>query len=63
MKLRVEKFVYFMGSTPSKLLKNMVEPPEYLYHGTTPEMISSILKGGLLPMRRHCVHLSLDIDC
>ncbi len=38
------------------------EVPEVLYHGTTREALSSILKEGLKPMRRRYVHLSLTVD-
>jgi len=34
------------------------EPPELLYHGTSPEVLSSIFENGLKPMRRKYVHLS-----
>ena len=34
------------------------EPPEYLYHGTSPAMKNSILAEGLRPMKRRYVHLS-----
>jgi putative RNA 2'-phosphotransferase len=35
------------------------EPPEFLYHGTTPDKIIKILKFGLKPMNRQFVHLSI----
>jgi putative RNA 2'-phosphotransferase len=35
-------------------------PPETLYHGTPERNLPVILKGGLLKMRRHHVHLSPD---
>jgi putative RNA 2'-phosphotransferase len=34
-------------------------PPGILYHGTASRFLDSILKEGLKPMRRQCVHLSL----
>jgi putative RNA 2'-phosphotransferase len=34
------------------------EPPEYLYHGTSPAMKNTILAEGLKPMKRRYVHLS-----
>ena len=38
-----------------------VEPPKYLYHGTSPTFIKEILKsGGLSKMKRQHVHLSKD---
>ncbi len=36
-------------------------PPDELYHGTAEYVLASILKGGLLKMRRHHVHLSPDV--
>lgn len=35
-------------------------PPPVLYHGTVAEHLGAIRKAGLLPMRRHHVHLSRD---
>lgn len=49
-------------SVPQKLLKQPSIPPAILYHGTSPELASIILKNGLLPMGRQYVHLSIDID-
>ena len=37
-----------------------VTPPEVLYHGTSEESMERILTGGLKPMDRQYVHLSLD---
>lgn len=37
------------------------EPPETLYHGTSPEAASAILASGMQPMRRQRVHLSADV--
>lgn len=34
------------------------EPPEYLYHGTSPAMKNTILGEGLKPMKRRYLHLS-----
>lgn len=48
-------------SVPGKLLKKPAEPPEILYHGTAPKILSAIKLHGLLPMRRQYVHLSTDI--
>lgn len=39
-----------------------VEPPEYLYHGTATRFLTSIMKEGLKPMKRHDVHLSFKYD-
>lgn len=39
-----------------------VIPPSVLYHGTGNEFIVQILKQGLLPIKRHHVHLSATVD-
>ena len=49
-------------STQQKIIKQMKEPPEALYHGTSERFLPSIKEQGLLPMGRQYVHLSLDID-
>ncbi len=49
-------------STSQKLLKEAVEPPEILYHGTTPEFALIIATEGLKPMGRQYVHLSSDVE-
>lgn len=38
-----------------------VKPPEYLYHGTTPEVKNKILTSGIKPMGRNYVHLSAGV--
>lgn len=35
-------------------------PPEFLFHGTGEQFVTSILKQGILKRQRHHVHLSLD---
>lgn len=37
-------------------------PPARLYHGTKQNCVENILKNGLLPMRRHYVHMSAEIE-
>jgi putative RNA 2'-phosphotransferase len=37
-------------------------PPTVLYHGTADSAVDSIMKSGLVPMNRHHVHLSADLD-
>lgn len=37
-------------------------PPSILYHGTAEKFIDGIFEKGLLPMSRHHVHLSQDIE-
>jgi putative RNA 2'-phosphotransferase len=49
-------------SIPKKILKSEAEPPETLYHGTTREVLNSILQDGLKPNERQYVHLSQDVE-
>ncbi len=37
-----------------------VDPPEYLYHGTSQPALKSIREEGLQPQQRQMVHLSVD---
>ncbi len=39
-----------------------VKPPEYLFHGSRPEVKEDILAEGLQPMSRRYVHLSQTVD-
>ncbi len=39
-----------------------VEPPDTLYHGTTPESLEGIERDGLRPMRRQYVHLAMTTE-
>lgn len=41
---------------------NPVMPPDILYHGTAKIYVDSILREGLLRMKRQYVHLSVDLD-
>lgn len=52
---------YYGHSTAEKVLKQQKEPPSILYHGTSSNKVKSILKMGLLPMKRQYVHLSEDV--
>lgn len=45
-------------SLPQRIEYQEVEPPEYLYHGTSPASLDRIRVEGLLPMERQYVHLS-----
>ncbi len=47
-------------SLQKKILKTPSPPPEYLFHGTSPQHIEQIKNSGLLPMRRQYVHLSTN---
>ena len=48
-------------SVPVDLGLEQVEPPALLYHGTVQRFLGPILRQGLLPGKRHHVHLSGDI--
>lgn len=47
-------------SIPVDVELPVVEPPQYLWHGTAEKSVASIEKSGLLPMSRLYVHLSAD---
>lgn len=47
-------------STPVDLQLEPAEPPPILYHGSAAKNATPILAFGLLKMKRHHVHLSLD---
>lgn len=51
---------FYGHSTPQKLKKRSAVPPAVLFHGTSPAAAEVILTGGLLPMTRQYVHLSVD---
>ena len=53
---------YYGHSTPNKIVKIVNIPPKILYHGTSQNASSSIIKFGLLPMNRQYVHLSQDVE-
>jgi putative RNA 2'-phosphotransferase len=40
----------------------VARPPALLYHGTVERFLGTILREGLLPMKRHDVHLSSTIE-
>jgi len=47
-------------SVPVELGYATAEPPEVLFHGTVQNTLTLIWRDGLLPMKRHAVHLSPD---
>lgn len=51
---------YYGHSVPTKVQKEAMVPPQYLYHGTTPRALEAIKREGLKPMGRQYVHLSAD---
>jgi putative RNA 2'-phosphotransferase len=53
---------HYGHSLPRKLSKTPARPPELLYHGTGERALDAILTGGLKPMGRQYVHLSVDVE-
>jgi putative RNA 2'-phosphotransferase len=49
-------------SLPGRMVKTEAEPPEVLFHGTSPRAWGRIQHSGLRPMRRQYVHLCVDVD-
>lgn len=49
-------------SVPVDVELEILEPPEYLYHGTGMKYYSSIMENGLLPKSRLYVHLTDNVD-
>lgn len=49
-------------SLPGKLAKIPAQPPETLYHGTSPKVLEMIRREGLQPMSRQYVHLSVETE-
>lgn len=49
-------------SIPQKIIKEPLQPPEILYHGTTRRFLSMIKEKGLLPKGRQYVHLAVETD-
>lgn len=48
-------------SVPGRILKVEAEPPDVLFHGTSPQAWESVRVQGLAPMGRQYVHLSVDV--
>jgi putative RNA 2'-phosphotransferase len=58
-----DKIRAIYGHTFSKRIhRDPVVPPKILYHGTSRDNLQSILRNGILPMRRQYVHLSISVD-
>jgi putative RNA 2'-phosphotransferase len=49
-------------SVPKMLSRERADPPEFLYHGTSPSAAMLIKGDALRPMGRQYVHLSVDVD-
>ena len=49
-------------SAPQRITYPEAEPPEILYHGTSPQSLPAIRTEGLRPMRRQYVHLSTSTE-
>jgi putative RNA 2'-phosphotransferase len=45
-------------SVPGKLSRTAAQPPDRLFHGTSPGALDAIRRAGLQPMARQYVHLS-----
>jgi putative RNA 2'-phosphotransferase len=48
-------------SVPGRIAMVRADPPEVLFHGTSPVAWASIQEQGLVPMARQYVHLSTDV--
>ncbi|GAB4388633.1 MAG: RNA 2'-phosphotransferase [Thermodesulfovibrionales bacterium] len=48
------------GHSARKIRMTPEEPPDRLYHGTSPKEAGRTLRGGISPMGRRYVHLSAD---
>jgi putative RNA 2'-phosphotransferase len=49
-------------SVPGRIARPRSQPPELLFHGTDPAVLSAILAEGLRSMSRQYVHLSVDVQ-
>ena len=49
-------------SIPVDLGYQSAEPPAVLFHGTAVRFLDEIMRDGLLPMNRHAVHMSSDVE-
>lgn len=47
-------------SLNKKIIKQIIHPPNVLFHGTIKTYLHSILKNGLVPGNRQYVHLDVD---
>ena len=52
---------FYGHSIPGRLHKTPAQPPQFLFHGTSPSNIGAIRISGLRPMQRQFVHLSADV--
>ena len=48
-------------SVPGRIVKVEIDPPELLFHGTSPQAGARIRSDGLRPRSRQYVHLSTDV--
>jgi putative RNA 2'-phosphotransferase len=58
--IKGDKIRALYGHSVEVKIKNSFCPKGPLYHGTSPEKLSTIISGGLYPMGRQFVHLSTD---
>jgi putative RNA 2'-phosphotransferase len=54
--------VMYGHSIMGRIYSERIEPPTYLYHGTTDKAIERISDEGLKPMRRQFVHFATNVD-
>lgn len=59
--IRSGKIRALYGHSIDVEIKDPTQPPNVLYHGTSPRSLESILEEGLKPMNRQYVHLSKSI--
>ena len=58
--IRGDKIRALYGHSVAVKIKNSFSPKGFLYHGTAPEKLSTIMTEGLYPMGRQFVHLSTN---
>lgn len=62
LEIRDERIRAMYGHSKVDVEYPPVEPPELLYHGTTPEAVKFIRKEGLTSQKRQFVHLSTTVE-
>ena len=58
--IRGDKIRALYGHSVKVKIEDSFCPKGFLYHGTSPDILSEILRDGLFPMERQFVHLSRD---
>ena len=49
-------------SVGNEVIKETIQPPDILYHGTAHKFMNKILEEGLIPKNRQFVHLSENVE-